>query len=147
MTEELERALEAFFKGAGVDVPEADAAGVRTFALSGVELKLVCPPDESACVDCEAYVGSFAEVADKATLMEDALEANFFWEGTRGGTLGLAEGDGDDLVLSDRRDVDDLTGEGALGAWLSDFVRTVHDWRSYIANLTPAAEDGKEVPA
>lgn len=148
MDDGFNRVLETFFGAAGVDVPAADETGARHFAVGGVELKLVRDPDEPESVDLEAYVGSIAGVPDRATLMEDALEANFFWEGTRGGTLGFAEGDGDDLVLSDRRDVDDLAAEGAFGAWLGGFAKTVAEWRRYIANVSTAVTDdegGEEV--
>jgi len=147
MNDEFERALAAFFTAAGADVPAADETGARLFRLGGVELKLVRPPDDPHSVDCEAYVGSIAEVADKATLALDALEANFFWEGTRGGTLGLGSDD-DDLVLSDRRDTDDLLGEGALGAWLAGVVQTVTDWRLNLTQqkrMADEAEAGEEV--
>jgi len=143
MSENLQSVLRDFFEGAGVPVPEADAAGVRCFTVNGVTLKLVTNAETPADVDLEAQVGSFAGVADKVTFLEDALKANFFWQGTRGGTLGLGgEGEGENLVLSDRRDADDLCAEGAFAAWLDGFVRTVRDWRQYISDLTPTAGEG-----
>lgn len=142
---EFEQALGGFFEAAGVPMPAADDDGVRCFRLDDVDLKLVCRPDAPEEVSCAAFVGSVAEVADREAFFEDVLKANCFWQGTRGGTLGLDGDDGDTLMLSDVRDADELADVAEIRDWLAGFVRTVREWRGYIANLEPGGF-GEEIP-
>lgn len=66
-------------------------------------------------------------VARKGGLALAALEANFFWSGTNGGTLS-AEGDGA-LWLTERRPAEELAAPGGLEACVSDFAETISAWR------------------
>ena len=63
----------------------------------------------------------------KGGLALAALEGNFFWSGTNGGTLSVGEDGG--LWLTERRPVEELAAPGGLAACVSDFTETAFDWR------------------
>ena len=66
-------------------------------------------------------------IARKGGLALAALEGNFFWSGTNGGTL--SAGDDGALWLTERRSVAELAAPGGLAACLSDLAETVAAWR------------------
>ena len=66
-------------------------------------------------------------MAGKGAMALDALEGNFFWSGTGGGTLSVGEDGG--LWLTERRPVEELAAPGGLEACLGSFARTASLWR------------------
>lgn len=65
----------------------------------------------------------------------DLLDANFFWRGTEGATLGI-DRDSDSVVLVDSIHVANLHA-GDLEAKLGRFVRAAQDWTARIAGEGP----------
>ncbi len=63
----------------------------------------------------------------KGGLALAALEGNFFWSGTNGGTLSVGEDGG--LWLTERRPVDELAAPGGLSDCVSSFTETAFEWR------------------
>lgn len=66
-------------------------------------------------------------VPRKGGLALAALEGNFFWSGTNGGTLSVGEDGG--LWLTERRPVSELATPDGFAACLSDFTLYAATWR------------------
>lgn len=66
-------------------------------------------------------------VARPGDFAKSVLGGNFFWSGTRGGTLSVGVDGG--LWLTERRAIDELSDAEGFGQCLDDFAETVLDWR------------------
>lgn len=115
----------------GREVPTPDANGEIALTVEGVQLKLACLSSAAEDIYCHAVVGSVADLAHPDRVLEDVLEANFFWSGTAGGTLSILPGT-DSLLLADRRDGDYFDSAQTLKDYLSAFASKVIEWRVYL---------------
>jgi hypothetical protein len=77
-------------------------------------------------------------------IMRTMLEANYFWIGTGGCTLGLQQDTGA-VTLCGRIHLDELSGE-TLAALLDGFADTAAFWRSFVEGK-PEAGDLASLPA
>ena len=84
-------------------------------------------PGDPALALVRTRVLDMGGVGRKGGLAIAALEGNFFWSGTNGGTLSAGE-DGA-LWLTERRPVPELAAPGGLDACLSELAETVSAWR------------------
>ena len=127
MTNELQNLAEMAKATWGDDAVSADDFG---FALETDEgtLTFFSPAESSETLYCRAKVAPLDAETCPAGLAEDLLGGNFFWTGTRGGTLSFNRKDGV-LYLTDRLDTGALDGGDALAAYVADFTRTLDDWR------------------
>lgn len=78
-------------------------------------------------VTVRAKVLDLDEVARPGDFAKSVLGGNFFWSGTRGGTLSVGVDGG--LWLTERRAIDELSDAEGFGQCLDDFAETVLDWR------------------
>ena len=83
------------------------------------------------------------EAAQSARIAQTLLEANNFWVGTGGCTLGLQRETGA-VTLCGRVAVDELGG-ASLATMLDGFVDTAQFWRAFVTGAPEA--NGNERPA
>ena len=95
----------------------------------GVKLVFVVPETAPETVYCRAEIGRIDDGADEYACARAMLEGNCFWQGTKGGTLGLR---GKVAYLTDRRDASFFEEEGVLEAYAEDMIDTVLLWRERI---------------
>lgn len=84
-------------------------------------------PGDPALAIVRMCVLDLAALPRKGGMALAALEGNFFWSGTNGGTLSVGEDGG--LWLTERRPVEELAAPGGLAACVSDFTETAFAWR------------------
>ncbi len=117
------------------------------FALEvdGNTLIFFSPRESSGLIYCRAKVASLDAENCPPDFAEALLQGNFFWTGTRGATLSFSEPDGM-IYLTDRFDAGAFGDDEAFVRYVSDFVRTLDDWRvRRSAYIDDVAEDaGKE---
>ena len=144
MTNELEKLAEM---ARGVWSEDAVSSDNLCFVLGidGETLTFFSPGDASGLVYCRAQVAPLDAETCPPDFAEAMLQGNFFWTGTRGGTLSFSESDGA-IYLTDRFDVGTLENEGDFARYVAGFIRTVDDWRvrrsAYIDDAL--ADAGKE---
>ena len=112
-------------QGGEAFVPQGD--GAFTLALAGFALSFARVPGEPATALVRARVLELADVPRAPDFAKAALAGNFFWGGTRGATLSL--GDDCALWLTERRPLDELADADGLVECITDFGKTVADWR------------------
>lgn len=78
-------------------------------------------------VNVRTKVLDLDDVARPGDFAKSVLGGNFFWSGTRGGTLSVGVDGG--LWLTERRAIDELSDAEGFGQCLDDFAETVLDWR------------------
>lgn len=88
-------------------------------------------------------VAALAGTADPGALCEDALQGNFFWQGTEGASLSLNDAE-QALYLTDRRDAEDLDDDETLRAFCERFLHMVLLWRARRDDYLSVEEGGKE---
>jgi hypothetical protein len=127
MTNELQNLAELARSIWSDDAVSSDDFG---FALEtgGDTLTFFSPSESPETLYCRAKVAPLVAETCPAGFAEDLLGGNFFWTGTRGGTLSFNEKDGI-IYLTDRLDTGALDGEDALAGYVADFTRTLDDWR------------------
>ncbi len=127
MTYELEKLAEM---ARGIWSDDAVNSDDLCFVLGidGETLTFFSPSDASGLVYCRAQVAPLDAETCPAGFAEAMLQGNFFWTGTRGGTLSFSESDGA-IYLTDRFDVGTLENEGDFARYAAEFIRTVDDWR------------------
>ena len=101
--------------------------GAFSLTLDGWTVSFAPIPGDPAMALVRSRVLDMEAVARKGSLALAALEGNFFWSGTNGGTLS-ADADGA-LWLTERRPVGELAAPGGLEACLSGFAETLSAWR------------------
>ncbi len=91
------------------------------------EISFAAIPGSPAFSIVRARVLDMSGVGRVGGLALAALEGNFFWSGTNGGTLSADE-DGS-LWLTERRPVAELASPEGLDNCISEFAKTVSAWR------------------
>jgi hypothetical protein len=76
----------------------------------------------------------------RAAVNERLLDANLFWQGTRGATIG-ADIETHEIVIAKEADTAHLDGPGFTGA-VDGFQRAAEAWRRYLADLVGSLEAG-----
>lgn len=143
---EFTRALDALVREKGGEMPKLDDNGTVTLSVGGVALSFVCGDGEPGYVYCHAVVGSLEGLEHADRVLEDLLQANFFWRGTEGGTLSVLE-ETNEVMLADRRVASFFeTAEDLLG-YAKAMAACVADWREHLDAYRPKPVDGKEVQA
>ena len=111
--------------------PAAFAAGegdVFSLAVDGTTFEFFrAPGDPEGDVYVRARVLSLDDVPRAGDFAKAAIAGNFFWSGTRGATLSV--GPDNALYLTERRDADELSADGALEQCLADFLLSIGDWK------------------
>ena len=144
MTKELERLAEMAGRVWTDGAVTSDDFG---FALEagGDTLTFFSPGEASGLVYCRARIAPLDPEACPAKFAESLLQGNFFWSGTRGATISFSEQERE-IYLTDRFDEGAFPEDGDLSRYVSDFARTLDDWRvRRSAYIDDASEDaGKE---
>jgi len=91
-------------------------------------LSFVAREDGASCVLCRAFVTALTRMEDPASYCQQALESNFFWQGTGGACLSV-NGDATALYLTDRVQADEIADADRLFACVQRFTKTLTDWR------------------
>ncbi len=88
-------------------------------------------------------VGYIGEEEHEA-IYSPLLEANLFWTGTEGATLGLAPDDGS-VYLCDKKPLDAL-GPVEFQAWLETLLKTAERYRSWLdaSDPSPGGEEDQD---
>lgn len=143
-------AYAAFLRKTGMEGDAAfqpDANGSCDLVLGDVRVTFTCREDAPDDVYCHTAVASMEGLEDEPVLLNDILEANFFWEGTAGATLGI-DSETKKLVLTDRREASYFQDGEVFASWIGAFMENVLSWREYVANYragTAADETEEEV--
>ena len=98
-----------------------------SLVLDGGTVSFAEIPCDPALAIVRTRVLDLSAIPRKGDLALAALEGNFFWSGTNGGTLSAGEDGG--LWLTERRPVEELAAPGGLDACLSDVSDAVFAWR------------------
>lgn len=126
----------------------AEKTGEQALVVTGegdLSFTLFSDSPDGRDVYFRAKVAPLEGVADPGALCEEALQGNFFWQGTQGATLSLNDTE-QALYLTDRRDATDLDEDEALRDFAEGFVQRVVLWRGRRDDHVPAlARARKEV--
>lgn len=109
----------------GSFAPRGDHA--FSLALDALTISFAEIPGDPALALVRARLLDMDAVPRKGGLAIAAMEGNFFWSGTNGGTLSVGE-DGA-LWLTERRPVSELATPDGFAACLSDFSLDAATWR------------------
>ena len=109
----------------GSFAPRGDHA--FSLALDALTISFAEIPGDPALALVRTRLLDMDAVPRKGGLALAALEGNFFWSGTNGGTLSVGE-DGA-LWLTERRPVSELATPDGFAACLSDFSLDAATWR------------------
>lgn len=126
--------------GDAVRIPDlaADGTGYAGLDIDGTLVQLQLNP-HTGIVTLFARLGRVPD-EHRAAINERLLDANLFWQGTRGATIG-ADVESHEIVIGKEADSAQLDGAG-LVALVESFQRTAEAWRGYLADLIASLEAG-----
>jgi len=109
------------------DVVTADAQCVR-IDFGEATVTFAGRADRPGGVACRAFVTTLEGFADPAQFIRDALDANFFWQGTGGATLSFQVETGS-FYLTAWALAADVADPEALRRYVGHFLDTLVSWR------------------
>lgn len=126
--------------GEAVHLPDlaADATGYAGLDVGGTLVRLQLNPD-SGIVTLFARLGRVPD-QHRAAVNERLLDANLFWQGTRGATIG-ADIETHEIVIEKEADSRHLDGRGFIEA-VDGFTGAAEAWRRYLADLVASLDAG-----
>jgi hypothetical protein len=126
--------------GEAVRIPDlaADETGYAGLVIDGMLVQLQLNP-HTGIVTLFTQLGKVPDEY-RAAVNERLLDANLFWQGTRGATIG-ADIESHEIVIGKGADTTHLDGAG-LVALVDSFQRTAEAWRGYLADLVASLEAG-----
>jgi len=96
--------------------------------FDGATLSFIVREEGDCFLLCRAFVTALTRMKDPGAFCQQALEANFFWRGTRGGCLSV-NADATAMYLTERVPAEEVAGENQLFVYVQNFTRTLVDWR------------------
>lgn len=139
-------AYAAFLRKTGAEGEVAftpDANGSCDLLLGDVRVTLTCREENPDDVYCHCAIASLEGLEDEVPLLNDFLEANFFWEGTAGATLGI-DAETKTLLLVDRREAAYFQDGEVFADWIGAFAENVRSWRDYVADYRAGVAVGEK---
>ena len=126
--------------GAAVHIPDlaADETGYAGLDIDGTLVQLQLNP-HTGIVTLFSRLGKVPD-QHRAPVNERLLDANLFWQGTRGATIG-ADIETHEIVIEKEADSSHLDGAGLI-AVVDNFQRAAEAWRRYLADLVASLEAG-----
>jgi hypothetical protein len=126
--------------GEAVHIPDlaADETGYASLDIDGTLVQLQLNP-HTGIVTLFTRLGKVPD-QHRAAVNERLLDANLFWQGTRGATIG-ADIESHEIVIEKEAESAHLDGPG-LTALVDNFQRAVEAWRRYLADLAASLEEG-----
>ena len=126
--------------GEAVRIPDlaADETGYAGLDISGMLVHFQLNP-HTGIVTVFTQLGKVPD-EHRAAVNEWLLDANLFWQGTRGATIG-ADIENHEIVIEKQVDSAHLDGAD-LVAFVDSFQRTAEAWRGYLADLVASLEAG-----
>lgn len=126
--------------GDAVHIPNlaVDETGYAGLDIDGTLVQLQLNP-HTGIVTLFTRLGKVPD-QHRAAVNERLLDANLFWQGTRGATIG-ADIETHEIVIENETDTSHLDGPG-LVAVVDNFERAAEAWRRYLADLVASLEAG-----
>lgn len=126
--------------GEAVHIPDlaADETGYAGLDIDGTLVQLQLNP-HTGIVTLFTRLGRVPD-QHRAAINERLLDANLFWQGTRGATIG-ADIDTHEIVIEKQADSAHLDGPGLI-AVVDNFQRAAEAWRRYLADLVASLQAG-----
>ena len=138
MSQSYEQVLTAFANHVGLE--SAELLSTQEVMIDGLPVGLQLDGDETVGDLIFFVVLGTPDPAQFGRIARTLLEANNFWVGTGGCTLGVPRDSGA-VTLCGRIALDELSGK-TLAALLDGFVDTASFWKAFV-NGTP---DGSDAP-
>jgi hypothetical protein len=126
--------------GEVVHLPDlaADETGYAGLDINGTLVQLQLNP-HTGIVTLFTRLGQVPD-QHRAAVNERLLDANLFWQGTRGATIGV-DIETHEIVIEKEADSAHLDGPGLI-AVVDGFQRAAEAWRRYLADLVVSLEAG-----
>jgi len=126
--------------GEAVHIPglACDDTGYAGLDIDGMLVQMQLNP-HTGIVTLFSRLGTVPE-QHRAAVNERLLDANLFWQGTRGATIGV-DIETHEIVIGKEADSRHLDGQG-LVAVVDGFQRSAEAWRRYLADLMASLEAG-----